>query len=142
MSNPMSKLQKETAEFGEMYAMLAERQPALIPHLQASAAKLAAELTEVFQPFTDLADGRITLEEFNTIQDARQAAEQERRREHYEPGCVDGVVYPQCEHCLVSHEWVLADHDGEWPPIYFECEDVDGEPCDESLAANEDDEDA
>lgn len=60
----------------------------------------------------------------------RRAAEHARRAAHYGSRWVDiGWLKVPCEHCGTEHVWHFEDQGGEYPPIFFECEDVTGEDC-------------
>lgn len=149
MTNPFVSLADSARDYAANMQMVLERQPDLRPQIEALTAQARAEIEAMFQPYIDLAEGRIDVDEFERIQRERTTAEQERRRLHYglpeEPDDPeDLVVDVVCRTCSATRQWDVVEQDS-YPPIYFECEDLDGEPCegdeDEAELARHDRED-
>jgi hypothetical protein len=110
---------------GELAAELAQRASAI--------------MEETFKPLSDFAEGRITWDEYHAEMVARREAEQKRAQLHYMTTDPAELIIVRCEECAREHDWIPDEHDGEWPPIYFECEDETGESCVEE--EKDDDED-
>lgn len=126
----MASLEKATTDLMDNVAMILERQPALKPILDAKMAALAQEVGEVFAPIIDYGEGRITREQYDAIITERERVETERRRAHYGTKWLElGFLMVPCEWCGTTHEWRFDERDGEYPPVFFECEDVTGEDC-------------
>lgn len=127
MSGPLGGFVGAAADLAETSAMLRERIPGIGPLLDAKMAEVAAEITEIFQPFNDFADGKITQEEYLRIMDEREAAELVKRTEMWE-----------AYHDEDSNAWLdvpcsgespdckgTVDFEDEPPPLYPECEECE-----------------
>lgn len=82
----MTNLDGITDELSELVGfaeMVKTRQPGLADRIDEQLARVAAEIEETFRPYTDLAEGRITSEEFFAIIEAREAADIARREAEY-----------------------------------------------------------
>lgn len=124
-------------DLAETNAMLRERFPEIGPALDARMAEVATEITEIFQPLYDFADGKIDQAEYLRIMDERDAAELVKRTEKW-------VAY----HDEDSNAWLdvpcsgespdckgTVDFEDEPPPLYPECEECEDyeEPADEDF---------
>lgn len=122
--------------------MILERQPGLAPLIEAQMEKLAAELADTFQPWTDLAEGKITEDEFARVMEQRRQADLAARLEMYENNVVEDddddepIAWEiDCSNCFQTV--VFRD---EPPPLHYPtCADAGEESCEDE---DDDDPDA
>lgn len=119
---------KAAEQANDTFTALLEMFPQHREKIMAEQAKMYGEVVNILQPMVDLADGKITKDEYDAIAAARKAVDLERRLAvHGEPE--DGGWEVECATCGTSHVWML-DEQGGPPPVFFECEELTGDPCD------------
>lgn len=120
----MSDISKAREDVAADMAMVLERFPELAPRLQQHMVEVEDEIQGMFQPIFDLADGKITHEEFCTIVEKERQLDLERRRQHW-AGAFDAEAQEwtvQCEDCC---DTLVFTADEGPPSMYPQCEDCE-----------------
>lgn len=120
----MRDLSSATEEMLGFMEMVMERQPSLRPAIEAKAQEMADELAEMFRPYTDLAEGKITVEEFEAIVAKRVADDERQRRLKWRQVDYDDPTSPWLAVCMTCDREVEVE---DLPPLYFECDDCEEE---------------
>lgn len=103
--------------------MIKERQPALAGKVDATIRRVIGEMETIFQPYSDLADGKITTDEFFAQIAAREAADIERREEEYGNEGPWEVVCVDCGEMFESDE--LPSMHPQHTDIGIDCQEDD-----------------
>lgn len=132
-----------TQETAEWMDMIAERIPGLRPVLEEKKREMAEHIMAAFQPLFDLADGKITQEEFATIMAEREAKELAQREARWGEANDLGEWEVDAGECVETDCTRMFDDMifDELPPLYPSHEDFDGVSCVEDDDDDEEEED-
>lgn len=114
----MTSLDGITNEVSELVGfadMIKTRQPGLADRIDEQLVRVSKEIEDMFRPYTDLAEGRITEDEFFAIIAEREAADIARREEEYGD---EGPWYVVCVDCGDEFE------SDELPSMYPQHSDI------------------
>jgi hypothetical protein len=132
-----NELDRAAADLHDWTQMIAERQPSLLPQITERLQDAGREIAAMFQPYIDLAEKKITAEQFDALMKQKEAEDHARRELKYGPG---PICSPVCIYCDEAREWDV-EMLGDLPPFYFSCSDLDGEMCEAEEDQHTDDTD-